>query len=73
MSVNWQLLPLFIHEGVVDFPFLTNTKAQEFMDLLVSWSWFNIRSIPYKHCSKEDMVHYLTAIREEWVSKQIGK
>ena len=71
MSVNWNLLPPFIQEGVIDFPFSNDTEAQEFMDLLISWSWFMVRMRPDKDCSPEDILHYLGVIREEWVSDQI--
>ena len=71
MSVNWNLLPPFIQEGVIDFPCSNDTEAQEFMDLLISWSWFTVRMRPDKDCSPEDILHYLGVIREEWVSDQI--
>jgi hypothetical protein len=50
MSVNWNLLPLFIEEGVIDF-LSNNTEAQEFMDLLISQSWFMVRTRPDKDYS----------------------
>jgi hypothetical protein len=72
MSVNWNLLPLFIQEGVIDFPFSNNTEAQEFMDFVISRSWFMVRTRPDKDCSTEDIFHYLGAIRKEWVSDLMG-
>jgi hypothetical protein len=72
MSVNWNLLPPFIQEGVIDFPFSNDTEAQEFMDLLISRSWFTVRTRPDKDGSAEDILHYLGVIREEWVSDRIG-
>lgn len=72
MSVNWNLLPIFIHEGVVDFPFSNNAKAQEFMDILTSRSWFTVGTIPDGNCPMEEILHYLAAIREEWVSEPMG-
>jgi hypothetical protein len=72
MSVHWNILPVFIQEGVVDFPFSSNADAQEFMDLLVSRSWFTVSSRPDDKCSAEEMVRYLGAITEEWVSELIG-
>lgn len=72
MSVDWKLLPAFIQEGVLDFPFLNNTKAQEFMDVLTSQSWFTVGSRPNNNCSMEEVLHYLAGIREEWVSELMG-
>lgn len=72
MSVNWNLLPVFIQEGVVDFPFLKNAEAQEFMDILVSWGWFMVRTSLDQNSSTEEILHYLGVIREEWVSELMG-
>jgi hypothetical protein len=72
MSVNWNLLPVFIHEGVSDFPFSNNVKGQEFMDILVSWSLFTVGTIPDGNCPMEEILNYLAAIREEWVSEPMG-
>ena len=69
MSINWNLLPAFIQEGVVDFPFSDNAQAQEFMDLLASRSWFTVRTRPDNNRSTEEILHYLAGIREEWVSE----
>ena len=72
MSVNWNLLPAFIQEGVIDFPFSKNSEAQEFMDVLVSRSWFTVRSRPDNNRSTEELLHYSASIREEWVSELMG-
>ena len=72
MSVDWNILPAFIQEGVLDFPFSNNTEAQEFMDVLASWSWFTVGSRPADNCSMEEVLHYSAGIREEWVSELMG-
>jgi hypothetical protein len=35
--VNWALIPAFVKEAVVNFPFKCTADAQMFSDLLVSW------------------------------------
>ena len=51
------------------FSFSDNAQAQEFMDLLASWSWFTVRTRPDNNRSTEEILHYLAGIREEWVSE----
>ena len=72
MSVDWNLLPAFIQEGIIEFPFLNNAEAQEFMDFLASRSWFTVGTSPDNNQSTEEILHYLAGIREEWVSELIG-
>jgi hypothetical protein len=72
MSINWNLLPVFIHKGVIDFPFSNNTKAQEFMELLVLRSLFMLVFNPDNDCSMEEILRYLGMIREEYVSEPMG-
>ena len=72
MSINWNVLPVFIHEGVIDFPFLNNAEAQEFMDLLCSWSLFMVAISPNNDHSMEHKLQYLEMIREESVSEPMG-
>jgi hypothetical protein len=66
MTVNWDRLPVFIHEGVTDFPFSNNSEAQEFMELLVTRSLFLMVDRPDNVSSMEA---YLELVKEQWVSE----
>jgi hypothetical protein len=52
--------------SVTDFPFLNNSKAQEFMDLLVTHSLFLMVDRPDNVSSMEA---YLELVKEQWVSE----
>ena len=71
MSVNWNLLPEFIQEGVIDFFFRTMAKHKSSWILLHRRVGLQSETRPDNDCSTEEILHYLAGIREEWVSELI--
>lgn len=66
--VNWTLIPPFLKEAIIDFPFESTADAQDFSNLMVSRMRCRLLQAPELDDSAPRIERYLEAIEAELVS-----
>ena len=65
--VNWALIPAFVKEAVVNFPFECTADAQMFLDLLMSWMRGRLIGAPELDEEGARIEEFINSIEAEFV------